>query len=146
MAATVKLGPNDLVACPSESSRRRHLARAEACAVCDAEGIRPARDSDTAGADQLAISARLRLVAARLPRGAGGPKLDHRTVRLLRIERGLSQAELGRLSGIGQSNLGRIESGQVRYPTARVTKALADGLGVSVWDLFASETVEELVR
>lgn len=32
---TDRLGPNDLAPCPSDSARRRHLAKAETCPVCE---------------------------------------------------------------------------------------------------------------
>lgn len=33
-------GPNDLVPCPSESARRRHLARGEICVACEPDAER----------------------------------------------------------------------------------------------------------
>jgi hypothetical protein len=34
----VSLGPNDLLPCPSETAKRRHLIRAERCRTCGTEG------------------------------------------------------------------------------------------------------------
>lgn len=35
---TPRPGPNDCLPCPSDSARRRHLARAEHCDTCRVEG------------------------------------------------------------------------------------------------------------
>lgn len=40
MSARERLGPNSLVPCPSESSRKRHLAKAEHCPICGTDGRR----------------------------------------------------------------------------------------------------------
>lgn len=38
MTTGERLAPNALVPCPSESSRKRHLAKAEHCSTCGTEG------------------------------------------------------------------------------------------------------------
>ena len=56
-------------------------------------------------------------------------------VRSLRIQRGYSQEQLAERSQLDQTYLSGIERG-VRNPTLRVIARLADGLGVTLGELF----------
>lgn len=56
-------------------------------------------------------------------------------MRVARERRGLSQAELGRLIGVGQSKVSAWESGQVRCPAGRAQK-ISEALGVRAEYLF----------
>ena len=58
-----------------------------------------------------------------------------RTVRRLRIERGLSQEELADLSGLHRNYIGGIERGE-RNVGVRALFSLARGLGVPAQELF----------
>ena len=53
----------------------------------------------------------------------------------IRLERGLSQADLASLSGIDKSHLSRLESG-VRTPNYSTLKTLADALEISIDVIF----------
>ena len=53
----------------------------------------------------------------------------------IRLERGLSQADLASLSGIDKSHLSRLESG-VRTPNYQTLKTLADALEISIDVIF----------
>ncbi|MEQ4301578.1 helix-turn-helix transcriptional regulator [Plantactinospora sp. B6F1] len=75
------------------------------------------------------------------PRGARGPRVNARAIRGIRVERGYTQTELARRSGVGQSHISRIELGARPYPDPRITKALADALGCKVVDLLAADLV-----
>jgi transcriptional regulator with XRE-family HTH domain len=55
----------------------------------------------------------------------------------LRLEKGWSQAELARRSGINQGMISRIENGQTRGVGLGVIERLADALGVSPYMLVA---------
>lgn len=56
-------------------------------------------------------------------------------MRIVREQRGLSQASLGKKIGVGQSKVSAWESGQVRCPL-RHAQALAEALGVRAEYLF----------
>ena len=55
-------------------------------------------------------------------------------VRAWRIERGLTQQELGEKIGVGRSYIAQIERGG-KVPSMYMGKALAEALGCSVADL-----------
>ncbi|HEX6685737.1 MAG TPA: helix-turn-helix transcriptional regulator [Candidatus Limnocylindrales bacterium] len=76
---------------------------------------------------------------ALLPPGARGPKVNRRAWRALRIERGLTQTGLGRLADVDASHISRIESGVRTHPSPKITKRVADALGVEVRDLLAAD-------
>jgi transcriptional regulator with XRE-family HTH domain len=50
-------------------------------------------------------------------------------LRQLRLERGISQAELGSRTGLGHSIVSRFESGE-RQPRRRTVEAIAEALGL----------------
>lgn len=52
------------------------------------------------------------------------------TVRTLRLQRGFSQIELGRLSGLDQPFISKIELGKIGDPAFTKGLKLADALGV----------------
>lgn len=56
-------------------------------------------------------------------------------VKEIREKKGLSQAELEKLSGVSASHIGYIERGE-REPTVSVLCKLAKALDVSILDLF----------
>ena len=55
-------------------------------------------------------------------------------LRAMRLERGLSQEQLGQELGIDRTYVGALERGE-RNPSLRVVQDLADGLGVLAIDL-----------
>jgi len=57
------------------------------------------------------------------------------SLREARKERGLSQVDLVKISGIRQSTLSQYENGQ-RLPTIGNAKKLADALGMTVDEIF----------
>lgn len=57
-------------------------------------------------------------------------------IRALRTERGISQEELSLETGVHRNYIGGIERGE-RSPTVVAIASLAEGLGVSLSDLFA---------
>lgn len=52
-------------------------------------------------------------------------------IRLLRLERGLTQRELGALCGLKQQYINQVESGKV-IPTVRTYEKIIDALGFSL--------------
>jgi transcriptional regulator with XRE-family HTH domain len=56
-------------------------------------------------------------------------------IRTLREKQGMSQAELGRRTGIKREYLSKLESGALPNPTLSTMQKFADGLGVKVKDL-----------
>ncbi|MSW50646.1 MAG: helix-turn-helix domain-containing protein [Actinobacteria bacterium] len=68
-------------------------------------------------------------------------------LRRLRLARGLSLVELGRLSGLAKGTLTQLEAGRAN-PTIETLEALASGLGAELADLVAEPplSVPEVVR
>jgi transcriptional regulator with XRE-family HTH domain len=56
------------------------------------------------------------------------------TIRKIRIEKGLKQYQLARLSYLAPETMNRIENG-FYYPSRKIIKLIADALGVSVEEL-----------
>lgn len=56
-------------------------------------------------------------------------------VREMRLEMGLSQVEFGERCGFYQTYLSRIENGHAN-PSLNAMEVIANGLGVTVFDLF----------
>jgi len=52
-------------------------------------------------------------------------------IRLLRLEKGLTQRELGALCGLKQQYINQVESGKV-VPTVRTYEKIIDALGFSL--------------
>ncbi len=68
----------------------------------------------------------------------GGPTPLGRRVMELRKAAGLTQVQLAEKVGLGpsgQSRIGQIERGDIRDPGGTLLQALADALGVPIWDL-----------
>ena len=85
---------------------------------------------------------RKRAIEARPSRPATRPANGRfgKLLRQLRLERCLSQAELGRRTGLGHSIISRYETGE-RLPRRRTLAAIADALGLEPPDrvtLFAA--------
>lgn len=57
------------------------------------------------------------------------------SVKLCRLERGLSLTEAARASGVGRTTLSRLENGHTGDPSADVLKRLANTYRVSVAEL-----------
>jgi transcriptional regulator with XRE-family HTH domain len=58
-------------------------------------------------------------------------------VRAIREEKHLSQVQLGEITGLGQNNISRIETSDVKRPQDATVRLLAEGLGVSpnaIWE------------
>jgi DNA-binding XRE family transcriptional regulator len=71
--------------------------------------------------------------------GAARPRPNMEMLKL-RIERGLSREDLGRLAGVSTKTIGFIENGQTRRPREDTMLALSRALGArSPLDLFALE-------
>lgn len=65
------------------------------------------------------------------------PLLLHDTVRQIRLEKGLSGADLCRSAGdLDAKTLTAVEKGRIKNPSIRTLQSLARGLGISVADLF----------
>lgn len=69
-------------------------------------------------------------------------------IKLIRKKRGMTQDELGRLSGINAGNIRKYESGSITNPTYKTLQKLANALEVPVY-FFASgsnneQTIKEL--
>lgn len=60
----------------------------------------------------------------------------------VRMRMSVSQAELGRITGISRSTVGRIERGQY-MPSLRLAFRLAKKLGLRVDDIFYLEQTEQ---
>lgn len=56
-------------------------------------------------------------------------------IRTLRQETGLSQVEFGEKCGFYQTYLSRVENGKAN-PTINALEVIANGLGITVFDLF----------
>lgn len=77
------------------------------------------------------IEARRRV---RINEGGSGEEATHVDLRKLRAERGLTQEELARLSGVSRPAIHRIENGQ-QAPRRGTVKKLAQALGVAPWEV-----------
>jgi transcriptional regulator with XRE-family HTH domain len=58
-----------------------------------------------------------------------------RRLKQTRESRGLSQAQLGRVSGVGQAYISSLEAGRQRNPGIETLRKLAKALGVPVTSL-----------
>lgn len=58
-----------------------------------------------------------------------------------RMERGLSQMQLGKKSGVSQGYISDLERGE-KQPTVSVAKKIATALGVSITVLLDDSTIE----
>jgi transcriptional regulator with XRE-family HTH domain len=67
------------------------------------------------------------------------------TLRRVRLERFLSQAELARRSGLHALTITRLESGRTA-PSTRTVRALADALGMPPGELASPQEVAEADR
>lgn len=64
-------------------------------------------------------------------------------MRAMRIEAGMTQAELGRRARVHNSHVSRIESGQRTYPAPQISKALAEALGCPLTALITIELLAD---
>jgi len=62
----------------------------------------------------------------------------HKKLESILFERGMSQADLARKSGIGTSQIANIVRGNIKYPRFDTMEAIADALEISL-DLFRQE-------
>jgi len=76
-------------------------------------------------------------------RGARGPRVNSTALRAIRIVAGLTQAELASRAGVDGSHISRLESGKRAHPAPRITKALAEVLGVPVATILAVDYQSE---
>lgn len=65
-----------------------------------------------------------------------------KSVRQARLKAGLTQEDLADKSGLDRSYLGGVERGE-RNPTLTVIEKIAEGLGVSIAELFSSYQHQE---
>lgn len=70
-----------------------------------------------------------------------GPKINGHAVRAIRLAAGDSQVVLATRAGLDHSYVSRLERGQRCYPAPRITKALADALGVPMAAILTSPEV-----
>ena len=61
------------------------------------------------------------------------------TLRLLRLIHGLTQADLGRIAGVTQAHISRIEHGR-RKPSLPICEAITNAVGGSTGQLFPGST------
>ncbi|WP_298539989.1 helix-turn-helix transcriptional regulator [uncultured Aquimarina sp.] len=61
----------------------------------------------------------------------------------IRTQKGLTQSELGEISGVSYVQIGRYENNTAN-PTSRIIKKLADALKISIDDFLQSD--EELIK
>lgn len=61
-------------------------------------------------------------------------------IKAIRKERGYTQKELGRLSGINEANIRKYESGAIKNPSYKTLKKIAEALDVPTPYLFATES------
>lgn len=54
----------------------------------------------------------------------------------IRMERGLTQTQLGKLAGINQANISRMESGKNDDPTVESAGRIAEALGIDIRELY----------
>lgn len=117
MTAAVKLGPNDLLPCPSPSARKRHAAHGELCPVCEPEIERPGQcpvcnDRISVIGDRYADHS---VDAGEWCPGSGAAARPISPLaarfRARREELGWTQAQLAERAGLATSVVGSFESG-----------------------------------
>ena len=62
-------------------------------------------------------------------------------IKELREERGLTQTELEKKSGVSRGTICALESGEDKITTTKTLLNLASALGVSIYQLFSNEGV-----
>lgn len=139
MTAAVKLGPNELVPCPSDSARKRHAAHGELCPVCEPDIERPGlcpvcRDRVPVIGDRYEDHA---IDAGQWCPGSGAAARPINPLaaqfRERRREFGWTQAELARRAGVGVSVVASFETGVSPLLTDnRERLAVALGFDVAV--------------
>lgn len=67
------------------------------------------------------------------------------TIRNVRQSRNLSQTRLGKLSGVDQALISRIEAGEVASPGIETMLKLSRALSCSIDDLYEYEPKQEVV-
>lgn len=63
-------------------------------------------------------------------------------IRDIRILRGMTQEQLAQKSGVSRVSISMIETGKIANVSSKTLRALADALGVSLDDIFFSESVK----
>lgn len=126
MTAPARPGPNDVIACPSESARRRHMAKAELCTVCEPALERPGRCPVCGGrirviGDQYETHReRIRAAVGEVEgvnrcAGSNAPATPITplvaALREERRRRGLTQEQLARRSGVSRPSIAAFETG-----------------------------------
>lgn len=136
MTVTLQLGPNDLVPCPSRSARKRHLAKAELCPICDPQIERPGacpvcHDPVSVLGDRYQPHDREGVEGERCP-GSGLPARPlsplAANLRAERRRRGWTQQELADRAGLKQGVVASFEAGVSPLRAANLT-ALCRALG-----------------
>jgi transcriptional regulator with XRE-family HTH domain len=62
-------------------------------------------------------------------------EVDGVKLKEMRLDRGLSQAELHEMTGVSRDTISRMETGDRLNPHPRTLRKLAEALGVSVADI-----------
>lgn len=70
---------------------------------------------------------------------------DMMTLKELRVNKGLSQVELGNKVGLKQTTISQYENGS-RKPPLSMAKKLSDALGVTLDDIFCSLTFQNEIQ
>ena len=77
-----------------------------------------------------------------MKRSAETPGAVGERICALRMERGLSQAQLARRAGVARTTVGELESGQTTLPAADTLLRLADALAADPWVIVEGRTRE----
>jgi DNA-binding XRE family transcriptional regulator len=117
VTAAVKLGPNDLVPCPSRSARKRHAALGQLCPICEPEIERPGlcpvcKDRISVIGDRYddhSVDSGVWCPGS----GASARQISSlaATFRTRRVELGWTQEELARRAGVNKGIVSSFEAG-----------------------------------
>lgn len=72
-------------------------------------------------------------------RSARGPRINAYALTAFRKQTGQTQTQLAEAANLSPSHVSRLESGKRKWPSLRITEALAGALGVPVSALLASD-------
>lgn len=79
-------------------------------------------------------------------RSARGPRFNGVALEAIRVRRGVSQTELSQLTQtrghrVSACHISRLETGSRKWPSLKITRALADALGVEVNTLITVDQI-----
>ena len=64
-----------------------------------------------------------------------------RKIKDVRVENGMTQEELAKLSGVSRATIIGLENGKITNTKTETLRKIADGLGVTVDSIFFEDTV-----